>query len=504
MKAVIALLALCLLGIALNPPVLAGEASLRPVFLWWHKKKPKPPLMIPRLPLQAAPGVRVVAALPLGTDFKLLGAWPPVWVTPEELAIVGRLGERTVVAGFSGANFQQAGILVAGPEPADGRLLDLALSADHDRFATVASSGDRLTIGLSSAQRVGPGVTLSEIPGSFSAASIAWLGRNLLAIGAVENTGGAPATENASESPSPSPGAGASPMASQSPSPVAPSPTSSDTPQPSPTPAPVAQVPHLFVISLAMTQEPMEPQLDCLGQIDPTRLYWSGNGRLAVAAGAPPTQGRWYLIDRLQATCSPIEVRGGRPVDFLQWGQNDGRFLFTAIPTDGSGLSAIAVMEYTLADGVAQVVAQPAAAAVYTIGTNLAAIGSRSLTPVLLRTAPDRLIPAELDWFTWSHAQVQIVPLGVQVRALALLGAKIGYCASRAVLSAELSAPGAAGDFPALMWVSSSLRAGGVLAFGQTHGFLSASFSPACDQVALLGGQLDRPTGAIVAMPAAP
>jgi|GEM_PF-2729350 len=500
MKAVAVMLALALLAIALNSPALAREPSLRPVFLWWHKKKPKPPLMIPRLPLQAAPGIRVIAALPLGPDFKLLGSAPPLWVTGQELAVVGRIGQRTVIAGFSGDNFQQSGILVAGPKPALGTLLDAALSADHERFATVSSLSDRLTIGLSAAQRVGPSTIVSEIPGRFSAASIAWLGANLLAIGAVELGTPPPAPDATAPTPNPSASATATVVGPPASATV----SASATPQPSPSATPVALVPHLFVVSLAMASEPIEPQLDCLDQIDPTRLYWSNNGRLAVAAGAPPNTGRWYLIDRMQATCSPIVVRGGIPFGFLQWGQNDGRFLFTAVPNNGSGVSAIAVMEYTLADHAAQTVIQPATAATYTIGTNLAAVGSRSLTPALIRTTPDRLVPAELDWFTWAHAQVQIVPLGVQVRARALLDAQIGYCASSAMLSAKLSAPGPAGDFPALMWIANSLRAGGVLAFGQTHGFLSASFSPACDRVALLGGQLDRPTGAVLAMPTLP
>ncbi|HLH77883.1 MAG TPA: hypothetical protein VKV28_13860 [Candidatus Binataceae bacterium] len=504
MKAVIALLlALALPGIAVSSPALARDSSLHPAFLWWHKKKPKPPLMIPRLPLQAAPGIRVMASLPLGPDFKLLGAGPPVWITPQELALVGQLGQRTVIAAFSGENFQQTGIVVAGPKPADGKLLDVALSADHQRFATVASLGDSLAIGLSAAQRVGPGVVVSEIPGRFTAASIAWLGPNLLAIGAIERAA-ASSSASATASPTPSPSGTATAPVRDSPLPATANATPSSALQPSPTATPIALVPHLFVVSLAMASEPIEPQLDCLGQIDPTRLYWSRNGRLAVAAGAPPTAGRWFLIDRLQASCSPIMVRGGMPVGFLQWGQNDGRFLFTAIPNDGSGLSAIAVMEYTVADRVAQTVVQPAAAATYTIGTNLAAIASRNVTPALLRTEPDRLIPAELDWFTWSHAQVQIVPLGVQVRAGALLEAEVGYCASRGLLSAELTAPGPGGDFPALMWIANSLRAGGVLAFGQTHGFLSASFSPGCNRIALLGGQLDRPTGAVIAMPTLP
>jgi len=419
---------------------------------------PTPPMMIPRLPLQAAPGIRVYAPLPLEHDLRLLGAFAPMWINDQEVAILAMRQEHVVLVAFGGDRFQTPSVLLEMPR---AQLLNMALSPDRHTLATVATSGDQLTIALRATAGPSPPTPIAVIPGAYRRASLAWLDRDTLAVGV---SGAKASSEDAGQSPAES------------------------------------LPPALYLVSaVPEAREPQTLDLECLDDIDPARARWSPDGNLALA---PAVNGAsWYLLDRSGKRCDALRLKQLVPVDLLQWAPDSRRFMFTAVPARIPAPYALGVVEYDIRSAQATILAAPAGAAVYLGKLGEAVLGSRGITAQSLRTNPGMLAAAEVGWFTSTHAQLKIVPLGVQVQGGALLAAGMLYSDAAGLLAIRLEAPGGGGDFPALLWLSVSLRTGGVLAYGETHGFLAAGWSPDGSKIAVIGGPLDAPAAAILESP---
>jgi hypothetical protein len=434
--------------------------------------KPPPPPEIPNVPFAPVRNVRVAATVNVGTDFKLVGPWAPLWLGTKAVALLGtRHGQITMLAWY-GDHFDSTR-LVADPQTVEGGvILDLAVSRDGKRVAIAAAAGDKLQIWLRDTQGAAPAEVTATIDGHCDKAGIAWLDPNTLAIGAQIQVSAPPAA--GSESPIIVPG---------------------QEPSPAPPPAPTR---NLYIVQIGAQKPPAAIALDCLKNVDPAALTWSPDGHYAV--GQSDEQGKWVLIDRVKAACEAIKLPNIVPAGFIEWEEKSLSFLFTATPARSPDPGHIGVMEYTMASHKARLLASPATAAAYVGGGKIAVLGSQRLNAAAMAANPDALFPAEIGWIDPGQSELNIVPTGLGSTAAELLNAHLNYSAPRDLVATSFQTPNPKGPFTVLMWLSAAAHNGGVLGTGRM-GHMLESWSPDGNELAVLAGLPNHPTLAVVASP---
>lgn len=431
--------------------------------------RPTPSAQLHRAPLQPASGVAIDTRLPLANGFSLVGPWPPLWVGEDEVALLGkRAGHLTLVA-FMGDRFSQTRTLIDLPSAGKRTLMDFALGPAHKRFAVAFATGSQLELQILPANGKGAPKTMATLKGDYLHASVKWLDPKTLMIGAVEKSGEEDGSgdQNGAEPPNTRP----------------------------------RLMGHLYLLSPSASSAPTDFDPGCRGAINPLQLHWNAKGSLAIAYGGAAGNRRWYLIEHERSRCSALDLRGLIPVRFLQWGPASARFLFTAVPRNTPAPAALGVFEYSIRHHAAYLIARPAAAAAFTEGTQIVALGSRNLKPPTLARNPDLLMPAEVGGLNAARSELRLVPLGVTVRAASLMNGLITYSAAHKMAIIGLYAPGAGGDFPALLWLSASLERAGVIASGESHGLLIPSWSPDGSKIAVIAGTPEHPLAAILQSP---
>lgn len=431
--------------------------------------KPPPPPEIPNVPFAAAHNVQVEATVAINKDFKLLGPWAPLWLGTKAVALLGtRRGQITMLA-WSGDHFANSRV-VADPQTVEGgAILDMAASRDGKHLAIAAAAGEKLQIWLRDTQSGAPATVAATIDGRCDKAGLAWLAANTIAVGAQIQASAPPPTE----------------------SPIT-------VPQQQASPAPPEPTHNLYIVQIGSAQPPAAMSLDCLKSIDPATLTWSPDGRYAV--GQTDEQVKWWLIDRVKASCQPLKLPGIVPAGFVEWEEKSRAFLFTAMPARSPDPGHIGVMEYAVASHKARLLASPATATAYVGGGKIAVLGSQRLNAAAMAANPDALFSAEIAWIDPGQSQLNIVPTGFRSTAAELLHAHLRYSTAKGLVATSFQTPHPKGPFTVLMWLSAAAHNGGVLGTGRMGGMLE-SWSPDGSKLAVLAGLPDHPTLAIVASP---
>lgn len=423
--------------------------------------RPTPAARLHLAPLEPAPGIHIEERLRLRPGFTLIGPWPPLWIGPREIAILGKRGGHTVMIAFQGNRFAQTRTLIDFP-PGKRTLLDLALSPGRKDLAVASATAAEIEIRLVPADGKSPARTIATIKGDYVRASLSWLDPKTLIIGAAEAP--PPADGNG-------PPTGTGPRG------------------------------HLYLLSLTASPAPREFDPGCPAAIDPLQVHWSKDGSLAIAYGSGADAHRWYLIERRHRRCTALDFRGLIPARLLEWGSGSDRFLFTALPQKTPEAAAMGVFEYSIPTRSVRRIAAPAAVAAYTGDNRVATLGSRSLRSATLAASPNGLISAEIGWLNATRTELRIVPLGVTVRAISVMNGMLSYSDAHKMLAVGIYAPARGGDFPALLWLSPSLLQAGIIASGQSRGLLYPSWSLDGSKIAVIAGKPGHPLAAILQAP---
>ncbi|MGO9059516.1 MAG: hypothetical protein ACLQU2_19360 [Candidatus Binataceae bacterium] len=427
---------------------------------------------LPNVPFAPTRGVQLGATVNIDKDFKVTGPWPPLWLGPNEVALLGTRHGKVALVAYYGEHFASSRILADTSTVGGARILDMAVSPDGKRMAIAAASADKFQVWIRDTHDSSPATGVASADQTCSKAGVAWLDPDTLAIGTECESSAAQPTPAASATPGPPFGAAD---------------------------IPVKPAHSLYVVQMGAQQAQTSLDLDCLAQIDPTTLSWSPDGLYALAQHIE--EPKWSLIDRSKARCEPLKLPGLVPAGFIEWEKGDRRFLFTAAPARAPNPAHIGVMEYTLESHKARLLGSPAVAAAYTSGGTIAILGSNRLNAAVLARTPNLLVPAEIAWVDPQRSQLNIIPTGFSTTAAELLDASLRYSAARQMLVTSFQTPGRKGLFTLLLWVSAPLKNGGVLGTGRVGKRMLPSWSPDGTRLAILAGLPDHPTLAIIAAP---
>lgn len=427
---------------------------------------------LPNVPFAPTSGVQLAATANMDKDFKVTGPWPPLWLGPKEVAVLGTRHDQVTLVAYYGEHFASSRVLADRSTVNGASILDLAVSPDGKRLAIAAASDDKLQVWIRDTHGSSPATVTASADQTCDQAGVAWLDPDTLAVG----------TQCESRAAQPTPEASA-------------------TPRP---PSDAAEIPmkpghSLYIVQMGAQQPQKSLELDCLGQIDPTTLNWSPDGLYALAQNVE--ERTWTVIDRSKARCEPLKLPGLVPVGVIEWEKGDRRFLFTAAPARAPDPAHIGVMEYTLESHKARLLGSPAVAAAYVSGGMIAILGSNRLNAAVLGRNPHLLVPAEIAWVDPQRSQLNIIPTGFSTPAAELLNVALRYSAAKQMLVTSFQTPGHKGLFTVLVWISAALKNGGVLGTGRVGKRMLASWSPDGARLAILAGLPDHPTLAIVAAP---
>ncbi len=429
-----------------------------------------PPPQIPDVPFAAAHDVALSATVKVDNGFRPLPPWPPLWMGSNEVALVGTHHGQLTLMAYSGEHFADARALADRATVNGAAILDMAISQDGKLLAIAAAAGDKLQIWLRDTAGTAPAAMTTSFDGAYDRASLAWIDTGTLVVGTVS-----------------------APRRAQTPD------AAQDTQQPPANPQPPAEPSHsLHVVQAGAKEEPASLDLDCLGQVDPTTIAWSPDGKYGLGQNGEEQQ--WLLIDRSTAKCDALKLPGIAPAGFIQWAKGSAGFLFTATPARMRDTPHLGVMEYSLKSHKARLLASPAATAAYVSGGRVAVLGSRHLNAAMVVNNPDALLAAEIAWINPDQGELNIVPTGFKTTAAEILGARLRY-SGKGLLATSFQTPGPKGAFTVLLWLSSTSNSGGILGTGRIGKTMLANWSPDGTKLAVLAGLPEHPTLAIVASP---
>ena len=199
--------------------------------------------------------------------------------------------------------------------------------------------------------------------------------------------------------------------------------------------------------------------------------------------------------------CKDLNIPADQRFHLVGWNQNSDRFLYAAAPAGDylSGLSGF--FEYDLGSGQSQMIAAPAAAAIYLQGSAIAALGNRKLNARLIAKTPDMLLAAELALIDPRLGQIRIAPLGFNAPAAALLNGSLAYSPITEEVAVQLFFPSAAGNIPLIVsFFPQTLKARPV-ATAKAGSILSMSWSPIGDLLAVLDASAAPPVLTVLSPP---
>ncbi|MGH7815095.1 MAG: hypothetical protein ACREQI_13975 [Candidatus Binataceae bacterium] len=415
-----------------------------------------PPFLGHAATLNFTTGIDAAAVVAMPPGFVPIADRPPMWLKQgAEIGVIGVRNGHRVIYGLSGSGWRTGRVLAAetGPEAATaGTIVDAAASPDGLTLATavVTPDGDRLEIVLRDLIAIGIGHPVAEFGGRFDSVSLSWLNPATIALALRRHS--APAAPEQ--------------FARRNRGAIAP-------------PAPATPAPNglqIMVVAGAVSAMPLK--LGC----PMSALSWSRHRRYAVAqgdSGAPP-----MLIDRKNRTCAPFHVR--QPIRVLDWDRaNEGSFLYLAPDPAGP---TIGLYEYNIASGAEHAMGISTAAAAFTNGGSILAIGDQNLSFKLALRQPNRPLLVQAAVIRPDHSEVDLKSLGFYSTPAMLAHSSMAYSRATDRATIQTFAPSLPVPWRKIVEYSVAAGAAYLLAEGPADGTVTMSWSPKGRWLAILDG----------------
>jgi hypothetical protein len=381
-------------------------------------------------------GIKLAAFAQLPNGFAPAPGMPPMWFRQGlEVGVVGTVNGQSTILGLSGPGLTRGRVLAAdnGPAAPGGKIIDAAPNKDGSLLATLVaeSATPRLDVFLRTLKDGDNGHAIASFDGNYDRASLAWLGRNLLAI--VLHPG------------------------AQS---VSPDATSTNE---------VMNLPAdgIYLMDVAAAQSLFH--LDGVN-CPVARLSVAPNARLAVIegdVGVPPA-----IFDLKSHQCHPLGIAD--PIKPLEWAPDSSAVLFA-----GSGPGGvIGAFRYIVATGAISPVALSSKSAAIASDGTLVAIGNRELTWQTAASGPNQSIKTEVALINPASGEIKINPLGYATTPALLAESSIVYTQASDYAALDALMPGLDGPQRQLIEYAARSQSAFVLGRGPADQPIGMSWSP--------------------------
>ena len=398
-------------------------------------------------------GIKVAAFAQLPDGFAPAPGVPPMWFRQGlEVGVVGTVNGQSTILGLSGPGLTRGRILAAdnGPAAPGGKIIDAAPNKDGSLLATLVadSAVPRLDVFLRTLNDNDNGHAIASFDGTYDRATLAWLGRSLLAI--VLHPGEQP---------------------------VAPDAASSNE---------IMNLPAdgIYLMDVAASQSLFHLDgVNCAV----TRLSVAPNARLAVSegeAGVPPA-----LVDLKSHQCHPLGM--ANPIKPLEWAPDSSAILFAG-PGPGGVLGAF---RYVAATGKTSPVALSSKSAAIASDGTLVAIGNRELTWQTALNYPNQPIKTEVALIDPASGEIKINPLGYATTPALLAESSLAYTQAADYAALDALMPGLDGPQRQLIEYAARSQSAFVLGRGPADQPIGMSWSP---NGAILAAVTIGPTSSVI------
>jgi hypothetical protein len=381
-------------------------------------------------------GMRLAAFAQLPDGFVPALSMPPIWLEGgRELGIAGSANGKSIILGLSGADLVHGRVLAAdfGPAAQAGRIVDAAANKDGSRLATLVAepSIQRLDVIVRSMTEGDYGQVIGSFDGTYDQASLAWLGRDILAVALHP---GAQQTVSAS--------------------------------------APDNQPAMLAANGIYLVDVTNPASLFHLDGIDcpVSRLNVAPDARLALsqgAAGIAPA-----LIDLKSHRCTRLAITAA--VQPLGWAPDSSAFLFAAPGPNG----VIGSFRYVIASGAISTTAVGSKLAAIASDGTLVAIGNRNLTWQKAADNPAGSMSVQVAMINPGTGEIKINELGYSSTPALLAQSLIVYSQVSDYAAIDALMPGIAGPERQLIDYTERSRNAYVLGRGPADTPIAMGWSP--------------------------
>lgn len=190
------------------------------------------------------------------------------------------------------------------------------------------------------------------------------------------------------------------------------------------------------------------------------------------------------LIDRKNRTCAPFHVR--QPIRVLDWDRaNEGSFLYLAPDPAGP---TIGLYEYNIASGAEHAMGISTAAAAFTNGGSILAIGDQNLSFKLALRQPNRPLLVQAAVIRPDHSEVDLKSLGFYSTPAMLAHSSMAYSRATDRATIQTFAPSLPVPWRKIVEYSVAAGAAYLLAEGPADGTVTMSWSPKGRWLAILDG----------------
>jgi hypothetical protein len=425
----------------MRPSVLVILALVAMLAAACASRKPPnlPPFEAHAATLGITRGIKVAAFAQLPDGFAPAPDVPPMWLRQGlEVGIVGIANGQSTILGLSGPGMIHGRILAAdgGMGAPVGKLVDAAPNIDGSLLATLVaeSAAPRLDVYLRTMDDGDYGHAIASFDGSYDRATLAWLGRHLLAIAL-----------HASAPPVP--------------------PTPSDSVSADETMNLPANGIYLMDVTAPQSQFHLDG-VDC----PVTRLNVAPDARLAVSAGDNGVSPAVFDLKAHQ--CRALGVTTAiRP---LGWAPDSSSFLFAA-PGPGG---VVGTFRYVIATGAISTVAISSKSAAIASDDTIVAIGNRELTWKSAAADPNRPIKTEVALINSGTGQLAMNPLGYVSTPLLLAESSVAFTRTADRVAIDALLPGHGGPQRELIEYAARSQSAFVLGRGPADQPIGMSWSP--------------------------
>jgi hypothetical protein len=406
----------------------AGCASRKPTNL--------PPFEAHAASLGITRGMKLAGFAQLPDGFAPALDIPPMWLEQgREIAVAGSTNGGSFLLGLSGPSLTHGRVLAAdfGPGALAGKIADAAANADGSRLATIVAeaSAPRLDLVMRGMKEGDYGQVITSFDGSYDQATLAWLGRNLLAIA------------------------------------LRPAPQPEPLVMPDDTEAMTLPANGIYLINVTNPLSLIHLDgIDCLV----SRLDIAPDARMAVSTGADGIAPA--LIDLKAHLCRPLSI--DTPIKFLGWAPDASVFLFAA-PGSGGVLSSF---RYVVATGAISTMATGSKLAAIASDGTLMAIGSRNLTWQNATNNPDGSIKVQVALINPASGDIKINELGYTTTPSLLAESSIAWTSAADYAAIDALMPGISGPQRQLVIYNARTQNAYVFGRGPADQPIAMSWSP--------------------------
>jgi hypothetical protein len=425
----------------MRPSVLVILALFATLAAACASRKPPnlPPFEAHAATLGITRGIKVAAFAQLPDGFAPAPGVPPMWLRQGlEVGVVGTANGQSTILGLSGPGLLHGRILAAdgGMGAPVGKLIDAAPNLDGSLLATLVaeSAAPRLDVYLRTMDDTDYGRAIASFDGSYDRASLAWLGRHLLAIALHAAAPPVPATPPDSVS-------------------------ANET----------MNLPANGIYLMDVTAPQSQFHLDGVA-CPATRLNVAPDAQLAVSEGdigVPPA-----VFDLKVHQCRALGV--ATAITPLGWAPDSSSFLFAA-PGPGGVIGAF---RYVIATGAISTVAISSKSAAIASDNTIVAIGNRELTWKSAAADPNHPIKIEVALINSGTGQLAMNPLGYNSTPLLLAESSIAFTQAADRVAIDALMPGVGGPQRQLIEYAARSQNAFVLGRGPADQPIGMSWSP--------------------------